>query len=623
VAGLAIGLWLGNDFGVTYDELLNAENGAAALRAFEGSDDYYRLPALPDHGPVYFMLMAASSRWIHGLAPSWSVSDGRHLTHYFMFLLATACFYLLCLRLSGRNAAWMATVLFATQPLLLGHGFINQKDTPFMALFLATFVTGILAGDRLARAPSPSGTIPPANPGSGNQGIAARIASQWRALAPGAKWLHGGIALGLLLLASDLLWLGGLRQLGETLLNSAYGGRAPGLLQSVFDIFASDAHKTPLTYYVTQYRSHYLGLRLPLAAIAILAIVLVSAAYLPSLREWLGLKRSTLSNAALWISALLLGATICVRQLGMFVGGLVSLYWLYRARSKAAVPLAVYWGTAAIVTYVTWPYLWPSPVERFSESFFWAAQFPSYDVFFEGRWVTADTRPWYYLPKLVGLQLTEPALILILFGAGLAIFRSRKDKARRFLFLLLALWIGVPAFGVMVLDMTVYGNIRHLLFILPAVLAFSAVAFDWVLLHSRKVWLAWAVFALAIIPGIASLIYLHPYEYIYLNSFTGGVSGGFERYELDHECTSIREGIEQANRLVPPDSQILLVAMAGDIRQYARPDLLAPAGTSPDSAEFVLACNWPETVELSQQGFLPVYSVHRGDAILATLWRKE
>ena len=63
----------------------------------------------------------------------------------------------------------------------------------------------------------------------------------------------------------------------------------------------------------------------------------------------------------------------------------------------------------------------------------------------------------------------------------------------------------MPAFGVMVLNMTVYGNIRHLLFILPAVLAFSAVAFDWLLLRSRKAWFAWAVFALAIIPGIALL----------------------------------------------------------------------------------------------------------------------
>jgi len=286
-----------------------------------------------------------------------------------------------------------------------------------------------------------------------------------------------------------------------------------------------------------------------------------------------------------------------------------------------------------LVTYVTWPYLWPSPVERFSVSFFWAAQFPSYDVFFEGRWVNADTRPWYYLPKLISLQLTEPAVILILLGAGLAIFKLRNDKPRRFLFLLLALWIGVPALGVMVLDMTVYGNIRHLLFILPALPAFSAPAFDWLLLHSRKAWLAWAVFALAIIPGIASLIYLHPYEYIYLNSFTGGVSGGFERYELDHECISLREGIEAANRLVPPGSAVLVPHQGDAALLYARPDIRFSGNeASSDEADYVLTCSWPAPedvgkegsypVDLSDEGFLPLYMVRRGNAVLATLWRR-
>jgi 4-amino-4-deoxy-L-arabinose transferase-like glycosyltransferase len=200
VAGLAIGLWLGNEFGATYDEKLNANNGAAALRAYQGSDDYFDLPALPDHGPVYFMIMSIASALVEDIAPQWSRSDGRHLPHFFMFLGATAGFYLLCLRLSGKTTAWTASVLFFTQPLLLGHGFINQKDTPFMAFFLATFVTGILAGDRLARSPSHSGTVRPPDPG-----MAAQIASQWRALAPSAKWLHGGITLGLLLLATDLL----------------------------------------------------------------------------------------------------------------------------------------------------------------------------------------------------------------------------------------------------------------------------------------------------------------------------------------------------------------------------------------------------------------------------------
>ena len=616
IVGLAIGLSFGNDYGVTYDEKLNATNGAAALRAYQGSDEYFGLPALPDHGPVYFMIMSLGSDFIEDHLDGWSRSDGRHLTHFFMFMLATASFYSLCLRLAGRTAAWMASVLFFTQPLLLGYGFISQKDTPFMAFFLATFVTGLAAGDRLTRhLPSPGDRRFTQKPG-------AHILSEWHRLAPGAKAFLIGTVLVLSLLAVDLIWLGTFHRLGESLITSAYAGRAPALLQGAFDLFASDAHKTPLTYYVDQYRSHALGLRLPLAALAFVAALMVSSAFLPSLRDSIGLKRSSLSNPALWISALLLGAAVCVRQLGVFVGGLVSLYLLERVRSRAVFPLIAYWGLAAIVTYITWPYLWSAPVEKFVESFRWAAGFPSYDVFFEGRWVTAQTRPWYYLPKLTALQLTEPAVLLSLIGAGLVIRRLRTKPADRILYLLLALWIGVPAFGVMVLDMTVYSNIRHLLFMLPAVLALTALPFAWLVSHARRAWLPWVAFLLAILPGIATILYLHPYEYIYLNSLTGGVSGGFERYELDHECTSVREGIEAANQIIPSGSPMLLIAMAGDVRQYARPDLMPPGEISIDAAQYVLVCNWPETIDLSEEGFRTVYAVRRGNAILSALWQR-
>jgi hypothetical protein len=616
ILGLAIGLSFGNDYGVTYDEKLNATNGAAALRAYQGSDEYFGLPALPDHGPVYFMIMSLSSDFIEDHLRGWSRSDGRHLTHFLMFLLASAAFYCLCLRLAGRTAAWMATVLFFTQPLLLGYGFISQKDTPFMAFFLATFVTGLAAGDRLARPRPSAGDL------RLTQKLGPQILHEWRGLARGAKGFLIGTILVLTLLVLDLVWLGTLQRLGESLITTAYAGRAPALLQGAFNLFASDAHKTPLPYYLDQYRSHAVGLRLPLAALAIVAALVVFGAFLPSLRDSIGLKGSSLSNPALWVSAVLLGATVCVRQLGLFVGGLVSLYLLARVRSRAVIPLIVYWGLAAIVTYITWPYLWSAPVEKFVESFRWAAGFPSYDVFFEGRWVTAETRPWYYLPKLAALQLTEPAVLLSLIGAGLVIRQLRTKPADRIVYLLLALWIGVPAFGVMVLDMTVYGNIRHLLFMLPAVLALTALPFAWLVRRARRAWLPWVAFLLAILPGIATILYLHPYEYIYLNRLTGGVSGGFERYELDHECTSVREGIEAANRIVPSGSQMLLIAMAGDVRQYARPDLLAPAATSIDAAQYVLVCNWPETLDLRAEGFRTVYAVQRGNAILSALWER-
>lgn len=623
VAGMAIGLWLGNDYGTTYDEELNAANGAAALRAFGGSEDYFQLPALPDHGPFYFMVMALGSQLVHQLAPDWTLSDGRHLTHFFLFLGSVACFYLLCRRLSGRTPALMASLLFATQPLLLGHGFINQKDTPFMALFLATFVTGILAVDHLTGSTPSHRPAQPADPLISRQGKSAQLSAQWRTLGIPARLLYCIIVALCLLLAFDFAWIGALRQSGLELVKAAHAGQAPGVAQRIFDVFATDVHKTPLTYYIAQLESHYDGMRYPLAVAAALAALFASSAALPRFRELWGLNRSALTTAGWWASAALLGATICVRQQGIFVGGLVSLYLLYKARARAGFPLVVYWTTAAIVTYITWPYLWPAPVERFIGSLSWAATFPSYDTFFEGRWISAETRPWYYLPKLVGLQLTEPAIAMVLIGAGLALHRLRREPRDWFLYLLLALWIGAPAFGVMVLEMTVYGNIRHLLFILPALLAFSVVTFDWLRTRLGREPVLWAAVALSIIPGIMAVIYLHPFEYIYLNSFTGGVSGGYGWYELDHECISLRQGIETANRLVPPEATVMVPRQVGSVRQYARPDIRLVGRTSaPKNVDYVLTCTWPSTVDLSNQGFAPIFSVQRGNAVLATLWEK-
>jgi len=527
----------------------------------------------------------------------------------------------------------MASVLFFTQPLLLGHGFINQKDTPFMALFLATFITGVLAGDRLVKSPPSPGPGKLADHQPSSRGTLTHAATQWRALRLPSKMLHVGIVFGCLLIALDLVWLGSLRQLGDALVTSAYGGQAPPVVQRLFGLFATDTFKTPLAHYLSLFRAYFLWLRIPVAAMAILAMLFGSSAFLPAFGEWWGLRRSALTNPALWISAVLLGATVCVRQQGIFAGALVTLYLVHKARARAGFPLVVFWTTAAIVTFATWPYLWPAPVERFIGSFAWAVNFPSYETFFEGQWITAETRPWYYLPKLVGLQLTEPAVFLVLIGAGVAIMRLRKNSQDWFLYLLLALWIGVPAFGVMVLDMTVYGNIRHLLFTLPALLAFSAMTFDWLLASSRRVWVPWAVFALAVIPGIMSSIYLHPYEYVYLNSLTGGVSGGYGLYELDHECISLREGIEAANRLVPPHSAVQVPHQRGSALLYARADLrLGGTATSVDDVDFILTCSWPAPydvgkvgsypVDLSNEGFVPMYMVRRGNAVLATLWER-
>jgi hypothetical protein len=79
---LVAALWLGNDFGSNYDEIKNAVNGAAALRAYAGSPDYFDLPSLADHGPVYFAIMSVAAPQIERVSDAWNVADGRHLTNF-------------------------------------------------------------------------------------------------------------------------------------------------------------------------------------------------------------------------------------------------------------------------------------------------------------------------------------------------------------------------------------------------------------------------------------------------------------------------------------------------------------------------------------------------------------
>ena len=612
-AWLAAAVWLGNDFGSTFDERKNAVNGAAALRAYQGSPDYFRLSSVADHGPIYFAAMSLTAPAIQKAFPGWTVADGRHLTHFLTFLAAVGCFYLLTLRLSGRTAAWMASALFATQPLLVGHGFINQKDTPFMALFLGAFVAGLAASER-----------PPVTPSTTTPPLRERMKTRWRAMRPLPRSLVLASLLVATLIIVDTLWTGVMRSAGETWLRAAYQGAAPAAIQRLFDAVTADPTRVPLSYYLGRFANYYAyEFRFVAIAGALLGSLVVVSAAFPGFGEAWGLSRSAYRNPALWLAAVLLGALICVRQLGIFAGGLVTLAMLYRHRARALFPLLLYWTAAAIVLYATWPFLWPAPIERLAESLAHAATFPSNVTFFEGSWVTSDNLPWYYFPKLTAMQLTEPAVLLAVIGIGAVILRRRSWRKERVLFLLLGLWIAVPAVGLAFFRMTAYGNIRHLLFTLPAILAFTAVAFDLLRRHVRPGWLAWSFFGMAILPGIWSLISLHPYEYVYMNRFAGGVSGAYGRYELDRQCTALREGIEAANRLADPGAVVAVPRQLEDVRPYARPDLrLIADGDFGSGADFVLTCSWPDEEDLEPGGLRRVYSVRRGEAVLAALWQR-
>ncbi len=93
-----------------------------------------------------------------------------------------------------------------------------------------------------------------------------------------------------------------------------------------------------------------------------------------------------------------------------------------------------------------------------------------------------------------------------------------------------------------------------------------------------RVWLRLALSAIVLLPGILGTVSLHPYEYIYYNSFVGGVRGANGVYELDRWCLSLREGMRSIDNIASPGASIIVASQTdpnqlSQVEDFARADL--------------------------------------------------
>jgi hypothetical protein len=617
---LLVGLVLADDYGMGADEYNNAIVGREALRAYGSSEAFHSFlqrDNLGHHGPSYFMAFSAAGAALTRLFPSWQPADGRHFSNYLTLLLAGAGLYYLCLRVLPRSASLAATAIFVTQPLLFGHGFINQKDTPFMAFFLATFVVGLAGVDRLAlavRTRRPSGEAP----------LGAKQTLQ-ADLRPGS-WVWrvalGAWVVGFLWLVLDLLVFGQTLEIAKSLISLAHKGQAWVPINRLYELIAEDAHKTDVAVYHGKLEYGYWLVGRGLLAVLGIALGFLLGrkamprtlqAFLPG-RAW--------SYAVLLAAGGLLGFTVSIRPLGGFAGLLVSVYLVYRLGWKCMGPLLVFWGTAAAVTYMTWPWLWPAPIERFAESLRYLADFEEQKlVLFRGQLFPSEAMPLDYLPVLLTIQLTEPIVPFFLAGLAVAFNEIRRHPDNRAVVLLVLAWFGVVTALYMLPGSVHYNNFRHVLFVLPAMFVFVgygiALLFKWL----RPIWLRGLTLGILLLPGILGVARLHPYEYAYYNSYVGGTEGANGKYHLDYWCLSLREAQEYVNQVAPPNSVVFAKRSLYSAIEYARPDLkMTKVEAERGGAAYVLVCTH-YTEDAMTSGADRVYSVTIGPSVAAEVWR--
>jgi hypothetical protein len=194
-------------------------------------------------------------------------------------------------------------------------------------------------------------------------------------------------------------------------------------------------------------------------------------------------------------------------------------------------------------------------------------------VLFDGALYAGNELPRFYLLKLMFYQLTEPAILLTALAVGIALWQIYRKQAQVELVLLVTLWFGLPVAAAVLGRPYLYDNFRQLLFVLPPLFLLAGVALEWLFRKIQKTAVNIAMLVILVLPGMGGAAVLHPYEYIYYNSFTGGVAGVQGRYELDYWGTSMRAMAQYANANLPEGASVVVWGPPAPFWRYARPDL--------------------------------------------------
>lgn len=320
-------------------------------------------------------------------------------------------------------------------------------------------------------------------------------------------------------------------------------------------------------------------------------------------------------------AGLLLGLTIAFRPIGPLAALIVLGYALYILRRDVIRFGVALLGFSLLVAYLSWPYLWAGVVSHYVESIQTMAQFPfSSNILFQGQLYKADQLPWIYFPTFLLIQLSEPALLLIVLGIAGATIVIVKWREPGPLPLFLA-WFLVPSVFIVASRSPLYDNARQLFFLLPPVFIMAGVAFERLFALLSHPAARAVILLAAALPGVLLAARLHPYEYVYYNVLVGGTGGAYRQYEMDYWGISFKEVAEYLNATAAQGANVLVFGPEPIVLQYARPDLhiFIPADQPTVTYDYVAFLTRANLDERRCKGALTVESVERRGAVLALL----
>jgi len=530
---LMIGLCTLTNYGESWDELQFFKYADHALASYTtwltNAQVIITGNTYDNYGPAFVMFTALVARGIRVIDPNWLISDLRHLVYFLTFVASIYAFYLLARRWMGVWASFAATLLFAAQPVFWGHAFISPKDIPFLSAFLISLVLGLRMADSQ---PAIDGRPP-------------------RALI----WITGFWILSLMFFFFTPQFLD--NGLASLIRNAS--SQPQSFFGALLRNLSSSFGRTKADIYIQITLVALIWLKLIYLTISTILIGILYRKQFPEVFK--------LFSSNILLAGIALGLTTSIRILGPLVGLLVAIYAWQKVGKKSWPMISVYAGIALAVMLATWPYLWPNPVARLIESWHVMSQYPwPGSVLFNGQYYRSFNLPRSYLPVLLAIQITEP--IWPLFFLSLTVLWKKK-----YLLIATLLWLVLPLAALIISRSPLYDNFRQVIFILPPVFFVCGLGVDWLFQRLSQPIVRGLIVGALILPGIVAGVQLHPYEYIYYNSFIGGVPGAQGRFELDYWATSYRAAMDYVNGIAPANGKIFVAGPSYIAAIYSRHDL--------------------------------------------------
>jgi hypothetical protein len=351
-----------------------------------------------------------------------------------------------------------------------------------------------------------------------------------------------------------------------------------------------------------------------------------------------GLALATRSSGLI-TQAYLFGAMgLCAMEI-VLRGG-TPLRDLVRLIGRTIAAILIGW----IVAYCLWPWLQiGNPFTQFVEAFRYFANHPSsWPLPYWGGTVISNHLPPTYVPGELAARLPESFLLLLVAGLLIGIvsaalqfsatMRGPLDLKRQRLAVaqlvspqarqMLILWAAalLPLLFIMMDGSTLYNGVRHVLFLIPMLALIAGYGFVGIL-----PWLA----RIPVVSGIGIggylgyqiyiLAALHPLEYILFNAFAGGVSGAYQRFEMDYWAAAAKVALRRLEQRVsyepavaqasPPPKLLICIAWREWAVEpmYGRPWTMT---TKVEEADYVIATE-TESDCTKGQPFVPIDEVKR------------